>query len=216
MLIRSLLDVQMHSIARVTLITLLGFTVSIAQAQDADDSIGRDDTPFYSGTAFISVDPDLDNLDSAFGLAQTIGIRIPGISWIGFELDLGFTLFGGENDGGRTIPAGGDDCPALQNPFGCEQPGSTASNDDFQAITYGLYTAFRTPGRLYAGTRLGFGGMNTNIEELEEDSDGFVYTLQAGYRWSKATHNMVQLEYLEFQNDAKYISISAFYAFDAF
>lgn len=107
MLIRSLLDVQMHSIARVTLITLLGFTVSIAQAQDADDSIGRDDTPFYSGTAFISVDPDLDNLDSAFGLAQTIGIRIPGISWIGFELDLGFTLFGGENDGGRTIPAGG-------------------------------------------------------------------------------------------------------------
>lgn len=163
MLIRSLLDVQMHSIARVTLITLLGFTVSIAQAQDADDSIGRDDTPFYSGTAFISVDPDLDNLDSAFGLAQTIGIRIPGISWIGFELDLGFTLFGGENDGGRTIPAGGDDCPALQNPFGCEQPGSTASNDDFQAITYGLYTAFRTPGRLYAGTRLGFGGMNTNI-----------------------------------------------------
>lgn len=214
MTLRPVRRVQMHSICRAALIGLLGCFANMAHAQDADDRIGRDDRPFYSGTSFMSVDPGLDNLDAAFGLAQSIGIRIPGVSWVGFELDLGFTLFGGENDGGQSIPAGGDDCPALQNPFGCEQPGATASNDNFQAITYGLYTAFRTPGSFYVGTRLGFGGMTTNIDELDEDSDGFVYSLQGGYRWSKATHNMVQLEYLEFQNDVKYFSISAFYAFD--
>lgn len=207
----------MHSICRAALIGLLGCFANMAHAQDADDRIGRDDRPFYSGTSFMSVDPGLDNLDAAFGLAQSIGIRIPGVSWVGFELDLGFTLFGGENDGGQVDTSGdsgggevcqvtGIGCPAL--------PGSTASDDNFQAITYGLYTAFRTPGSFYVGTRLGFGGMTTNIDELDEDSDGFVYSLQGGYRWSKATHNMVQLEYLEFQNDVKYFSISAFYAFD--
>ena len=183
--------------------------VSTAVAQDADERVGRSEQPFYSGTSFISVDPGLDNLDAAYGLAQTVGIRVPGVSWLGFELDLGFTLFGGENSGTTTTTGGGGGLLG-----GGGQQNTTSSGDDFQAITYGLFSAFRTPGRFFVGTRLGVAGFSTNIEELDEDNTGFAYSLQAGYRWSEASHNLIQFEFLEYDNDVEYMAITAHYAID--
>ncbi|MBV62744.1 MAG: hypothetical protein CMH65_15780 [Nevskiales bacterium] len=188
---------------------------STAAAQDADERIGGSDQPFYSGTSFISVDPGLDNLDAAYGLAQTVGIRVPGVSWLGFELDLGFTLFGGENSGSTTtVGGGGGGGGLIGGGGGDEQQSTTSSGDDFQAITYGLFSAFRTPGRFFVGTRLGVAGFSTNIEELDEDNTGFAYSLQAGYRWSEASHNLIQFEFLEYDNDVEYMAITAHYAID--
>lgn len=206
------------------------FTISLAAlaspalAQDADRNVGSGDRPFYSGTSIIFVDPNLENLDSAFGLSQTAGIRIPGVEWFAVELDLGLAFLGGENSGaaspfsggggggggGGLLPGGGGG----DNGGGNDRPNSTTSSNDFQAFTYGVFAALRTPGRFFAGTRLGYSGMNTNIPELDENSDGFTYTFQVGYRWSEATHNLVQLEYFEYENEAEHFGLTANYAFD--
>lgn len=195
-----------------------------ALAQDADRSVGSNDTPFYSGTTFMSLDPQLDNLDRSLGLSQTAGIRIPGIEWVAAELDLGFAFLGGENSGaqGTGIGGGGDGgggFPGVgggggNDSGGNDGPSGTQSSEDFQAFTYGLFAAFRTPGRFFAGSRIGYSGMNTNIPELDEDSNGFTYTFQLGYRWSEASHNLVQIEYFEYENDVENISLTANYAFD--
>ncbi|MEN8821732.1 MAG: hypothetical protein ABF271_11580, partial [Abyssibacter sp.] len=76
------------------------------------------------------------------------------------------------------------------------------------------FSAFRTPGRFFVGTRRGVGGLSTNIEELDEDKHGFSYSLQAGYRWSEASHNLIQFEFLEYDNDVEYMAFTAYYAID--
>ena len=77
----------------------------VTWADDDDNGEGRYD-PTYSAIGLSSVEADFSNIDRAFNLGFTLGIRIPGLTWSGTEflsaeLDFSSTVIPGDNTGGR-------------------------------------------------------------------------------------------------------------------
>jgi hypothetical protein len=142
----------------------------------------------YSALGLSRVTADFDNVGSAISLDSVLGFRVPGVQWFGLELNLGFTIIPGE-----TTPCGG-----LGPACG---PNDTRGTQDFQAVNVGVYTVFRTPGRLYGAGKIGYRYINSNLPELDEDRSGTGWGAGLGYRYNPDRGGAVELMYTRMSGD---------------
>lgn len=202
----------------------------------ADDVTERNT---YTSTKFMNITPDFDNLDSAIGLGQTAGYPIPGLDWMAIELDLGFTLFGGENSGGNGGVigggggGGGGGLPPCTGAIG-EVPGVTCSNtsgnsssgakartrssDDFQMFNIGLFLSVQTPGTVYGVAKIGYQFVQTSLEEINdaEGSTGVGWQAGIGYKLKDEGNAGLQLTYQKYNDVIDGIALGISYGFGGF
>lgn len=210
------------------------FMSSVAYAQtdaDNDDEEDRYD-PTYQSFRIASVDTEFSNIDRAFNLGFTLGIRIPGLTWKGTEflsaeIDLSSTIIPGENSGGSTLL--GDNCddgdddgdggiglPIVGDLIGgsgsdgggeCRQ---SQSGSDLRMNTVGLFARARSPGRFFGAARVGYRFIESSISDLNDSQTGAAWSLGAGYQYSPRG-GAVELVYSQYGSDVNLIELSVSY-----
>lgn len=172
-----------------------------ALAQDDEEVYGLEETA-YSAFRITQVRPDFDNLDPAINIGYTYGVYIPGLSWLAAEFDISQTIIPGENSGGGAfakglLPGGGG---------GDEGNGgnTTASGDDLAITSVAIFAAARSPGRYYGLARLGYRFLQSNIQEIDDESTGGAFGLGAGFRYGRTS--ALELTYTQYGSDLSYLS----------
>ncbi len=213
-----------HRLARLAAAATMLTTCGLAHAQDDDDT-KRSDDPTYSAIRITAVETDFDNIDRAVNLGFTLGINIPGLSFLAAEIDLSGTLIPGDNSGPAPVSGGGGDGGGdggggLFDPIlgGGDDGGGGSSGssrnlsqdeDDLQTQSVGLFAVARSPGRFFGEARLGYRFLQTTISDLDEDDTGSAWGLGIGYRYGR--DGKVALTYTEYGSDVQYISLAISY-----
>lgn len=190
--------------------------VADAAAGDEGKDGGADDEMkrvTYSGIGLSRLSTGFENVKDAVSLDAAMGFRIPDVQWFGVELNLSATVIPGQVKQ-TSSTGGGEDCPFDPLPIGCtDQPGSTSSSEeDFQALSFGVFGVVRTPGKLYGMGKIGYRYMNTNLPELEEDRSGSAWGAGLGYRYS-AAGGFAELQYTKLSDDLELLGFSLGYGF---
>jgi len=123
----------------------------------------------YSGVGASRLSADFDNLKDAYNLDAIGGYNItPAQPWgrVSAELNLSVTVSPGKNEGpdqGAT-PGG-----VLGGGSSGDSGRFTQSDNDLQTFLLNVQGIYRSPGRVYGMATLGFGLLNTSIEEIEDN-----------------------------------------------
>ena len=204
----------------------------LVSAEDADDERG-DDAIFYSSAGVEKISIDFDNLDSPINIKGSGGVTFPGLEWIGAEIGASITLIPGKNSGGgNPIFGGGGGTPCTgtdpllgtPTPAGCDPnagsgggnapANNSATSDDAQLFSLGIFLVGRTPGKVYATGKVGFQFLQSNIEEVTDadDSTGVAYGVGAGYRYGRGNGG-IELSYNKYSDLVDGIALSFTYDF---
>ena len=207
---------------------------SFSWADDEKDQDGHKDRydPTYSAIRLSSVSTDFSNIDRAFNLGFTLGIRIPGLKiqgteFLSAEIDISSTLIPGENSGTGPLLGGGnnngdDDGGLLGGLLGGGGGGDDGSNsggssssasndpDDLRLNAVGIFARARSPGKFFGSVRLGYRFVESTIDELEEDQTGSAWGIGGGYQYSERG-GAVELNYTQYGSDLNFISLVVSY-----
>ncbi len=211
---------------------LLTSTCVLTSPQAFADEDGKNDRydPTYSAIRLGSVEADFSNIDRAFNLGFTLGIRIPGLEisgteFLSAEIDLSSTLIAGENSGGAgglgnncDNGGGSDDGGGLGGigdliggggdggGGGGDSCSASSDNDDLRLNSVAVFAKARTPGRFYGLARLGYRFVESTINELEDEQTGSAWGLGGGYQYSESG-GAVELGYTQYGSDLSFIEL---------
>ena len=168
----------------------------------------------YTGVGGSQLKSDFDNLGKAYNLDAIGGYNIvPAQPWgrISAELNLGVTVSPGKNEGpaqttttpGGVVGGGGGTTT--------EEGNFTQSENDLQTFVFSLQSVYRTPGRFYGIGSVGFGLINTSIEEIEERGrTSFSFGGGLGFKFGEETAAMEVL-YTRVSEDLQTIGLRFVY-----
>lgn len=217
--------------AAVALLTGLAFTgAAMAQSDKTKDlDTGNDPLPFkeedravsYASVGVSYVSTMVQNVSEAVNLDGTLGLRIPGLTWISGEIVGSFTVVPGKYRGPQSCtsrepspppPLGSGDAGGTD----CEPGIFTRSTNDFQMTNAAALAVLRTPGVVYVVGKGGYRIINSSIPEIQEgdDRDGPTWTAGAGFRWNQGLSSL-EATYTEYSSQIDYYGLTVLYGFGA-
>ena len=168
----------------------------------------------YTGVGASKLSADFDNLKDAYNLDAIGGYNIvPAQPWgrLSAELNISVTVSPGSNEGPAqttTTPGGvlgGGGATTTENGT------FTQSQNDLQTFVFSLQGVYRTPGRFYGIGTVGYGLINTSIEEIEEHGrTAFNFGAGVGFKFGEETA-AIELLYSRVSEDLQTLGIRFVY-----